>query len=584
MHPRHLAPLGSGLVALGALLGPVLPGTASAQPSPLPTGGPAGGEEEPKPEGIAEQAPKAAGLLTTTPTLPPPRDRRKKFEVVTIDGYLRTRGDWLKNLNLGFSDVASVGGAPFGGATTCSLPSAAQSCDDSIKSANMRLRFEPSVQLSETIAIHSQIDLFDNYVLGPETTGNSPDTVTAKRAWAEVSTALGFLKFGRMPDHFGLGMVWNSGRRANTDYASWETLWQPSNLANVGGNNPVDYALDAEGGSTVDRVMFTAMVPGTPLRAAAALDWGGQFAAAVDGSEQPRDLDDRDDRAGWMLSFARIDAPSDFDDRVARGKLAINYAARVQRSTLDYRYVEGDATNPVVAIAMNQKSYTAAGWVKLAWRKILFEAEGAVELGSIDNPIPLGRAESLDILTAGGVARISSKAVDDKLGFGIEVGAARGDSRENDVQGRTSVRDISYLPADSADTITRFRFNPEYHVDLILFRELLGQVSNAAYARPWLSYELTRSIKFTGQNVTAGAFRPVATPGNSTMWGLEFDADLAYRGNGFTAGMAYGAFFPLAAMNHPSGITDENNNSVFDVNSGDAGNAHRFQLRLAVEF
>src|SRR5688572_2030883 len=103
MHPRHLASSGSGLAALlsGALFVSGT-GTALAQPSPMPPGGgPAGtGEEEPKPEGIAEAAPKAAGLLTTTPTLPPPRDRRKKFEVVSIDGYMRTRADWFKNLHL----------------------------------------------------------------------------------------------------------------------------------------------------------------------------------------------------------------------------------------------------------------------------------------------------------------------------------------------------------------------------------------------------------------------------------------------------------------------------------------------------
>ena len=88
----------------GSLLGvAVLAGSATAQPSPMPGGGPPpAGEDEPKPEGVAEAAPKAAGLLATTPSLPPPRDRRKKYENITVDGYLRMRGDWFKNLHLGF--------------------------------------------------------------------------------------------------------------------------------------------------------------------------------------------------------------------------------------------------------------------------------------------------------------------------------------------------------------------------------------------------------------------------------------------------------------------------------------------------
>src|SRR5262245_43551799 len=112
--PRHLAL--AGLLIL-------VPAAALAQPSPLPTGGPTG-EEEPKPEGIAEEAPKAAGLLSTTPTLPPPRDRRKKYEVIHVDGYLRARGDWLKNLHLGFTDDTTVGGAPFPRSTGCAIPGA----------------------------------------------------------------------------------------------------------------------------------------------------------------------------------------------------------------------------------------------------------------------------------------------------------------------------------------------------------------------------------------------------------------------------------------------------------------------------
>lgn len=584
----------------GSILGvAALAGSVAAQPSPMPGGGPPpAGEDEQKPEGVAEAAPKAAGLLATTPSLPPPRDRRKKYENISVDGYLRMRGDWFKNLHLNFddtpgssSDGVSSGGAPHARPIGCDAP--VFDCPDSLKSSNMRLRLEPSIQLSETIAVHSQIDLFDNIVMGEvleDTTGK--DAVVLRRAWAEVATGLGFLKFGRMPDHFGLGIVANSGRRANTDYATWETLYQVGTLANVGGTNPVGYDLDSDYGDTLDRLSFTAMIPGTPFRAVAAVDWpAATLTSNHDGIApgQAFDAADNDDQKGWMLAVTRFDAPADFADRVARGKLGLNYGARLVRRTQDRAYDLSliDSDDDTVADAyINRgfKQYQPDVWFKLGWRKLLIEAEATVKVGSIDNLSDLGIDQQVDILAWGGVIRASSRALDDKLGYGLEIGAASGDESEAENQGETRVDGIP-LATVSDNTINRFAFNPDYEIDLILFRELIGSVSNAVYFRPWLSYELTESITFRGQQVTAAALRPVATPGNSAMWGLEFDADLGYTGNGFHAGIAYGLFLPLGAMNHPIENSLEGGPGFdYGINAGDAGNAHSIQARFAVEF
>lgn len=566
-------------------------GTAVAQPGPLPTGGPPTGEEEPKPEGIAEAAPKAAGLLATTPTLPPPRDRRKKFEVITVDGYLRARGDYLKNLHLGFSDDPTLGGAPFPRPLNCSGP-LGSGCDDTLRTSNLRLRLEPSIQLSETIAVHTQIDLFDNVVLGEAGGFEGPvadeTSILVRRAWAEVATGLGHLKFGRMPDHFGLGIVSNSGRRADTDYATWETLWQPSTLANVGGTNPVGYDLDSDYGDTVDRLSFTAMIPGTPFRALAAINWWSSNKTTETvgiAAAQPWDVDDNDDEKGWTLGVARFDAPADFADKVARGKLALNYGLRVDRITQDRDYDASVTTGPADGyIVRGYKAYRPDVWLKLGKGKLLFEAEVAANLGSIENfddqlPNDQRGFGAVDIRSWGAVARVSSKALEDKLGFGIEVGAASGDETDNAVQGEINVRNARAL-SGSDRSINRFIFDPDYNIDLIFFRELMGSVSNAVYFRPWMSYELTRSITFRAQNVTSAALKPVSTPGNSEMWGIELDGDLGYTSNGFHAGIAYGLFLPLAAMNHPA----DDGFGYGAMNTGDAGNAHTIQARFAVEF
>lgn len=609
----------AGLVAgLGAAT--AWPGHAVAQPQP--TGPMTGGEEEAKPKGIAEAAPKPTGLMATTLTLPPPRDRRKKFEVITLDGYMRARGDWLKNLNLGFNDSEDLGGAPYPQALSCEFGFDESVCSDTVKSSNLRLRLEPTIQLSETVSVHTQIDLLDNLVLGsspaagaggsglgafsggqgtPEdASGGLAQSIAVRRAWAEVSTALGFIKFGRMPDHFGLGIVANSGRRADTDYATWETLWRPAGLANVGGDNPVGYDLDSDHGDTVDRIMFSTSVPGTDLEAAAALDWPTAGLTSDDTDRnpnragQPFDLDDADDGSQWMVAVARMDAPRDFQDKVERGKLGLNFGARLIKRTQSWEYEKpfttGEAPDNDGLVPRSLSVYAPDLWLKLGYKKWTVELEVAGAVGSMRgqadfNTNPVTTGTELDIRTWGGVLRASTLAFEDKLRWGVELGAASGDQWDAAVEGRTHLDSAQLLPPrGQTGDLRRFVFDPDYEIDLILFRELIGAVSNAAYIRPHVSYKLTSAITARVQNVTSAAIESVATPGNGGLWGTEFDLDLSYQANGFTLGGAYGVLFPLSAMDHPS-ITDDQGGFIFSgANLGDATNAHTIQLRLSVEF
>src|SRR5262249_20673321 len=151
--------------------------------------------------------------------------------------------NWFKNFNLGFIDDPSKGGAPFARPLGCSATAgagmtAAQPCGNSLSDLNMRLRLEPTVNIDETTAVHAQIDVLDNQILGATpadsyldgtpTPGNAPfgafsnsvaapvagqndskDSIVVKRAWAEVGTPLGLIQFGRMPDAWGLGILHN---------------------------------------------------------------------------------------------------------------------------------------------------------------------------------------------------------------------------------------------------------------------------------------------------------------------------------------------------------------------------------------
>lgn len=157
MNRRAVAGLWGSLC--GALV--LAPTVASAQvgPGTMPTGTP--GADEDKPDGVAEAAPRTPGLLPTTPTLPPPKGKRNRFELFELNGNLRFRGDWFKNFNLGFRDDPDLGGAPFPLPLGCGIPAAdspgnvaGRPCANSVTSTNMRLRLEPTINVNETTSIH----------------------------------------------------------------------------------------------------------------------------------------------------------------------------------------------------------------------------------------------------------------------------------------------------------------------------------------------------------------------------------------------------------------------------------------------
>src|SRR6266850_2526922 len=244
--------------------------------------GPAQPAGEEKKEGVAEAAPKSA-TLPTTPALPPQKGRRKRWKLFELEGYYRLRTDWMKNFNLNFIDDPAIGGAPFPRALSCSSTVLGHPCDDTLSSTNMRLRLEPTFNIDEGTAVHVQADVYDNLLLGStptgfslsppyDTTTNKPpvggfgttqappvkgvnsdrDAIVVKRVWAEVAVPLGILKFGRMPNHWGMGIY-----------------------ANGGGKDPIsgNYDYDGDYGDSVDRLSFSAMIPGTQLRAMIASDW-----------------------------------------------------------------------------------------------------------------------------------------------------------------------------------------------------------------------------------------------------------------------------------------------------------------------
>jgi len=583
-------------------------------------GGGMGGPQQPageeKKEGVAEAAPKTPGLLPTTPALPPPKGRRKRWKLFELEGYYRMRTDWFKNFHLGFRDDPDLGGAPFPRSFSCT-EAEMRECNDSLSSANMRLRLEPSFNIDEGTAVHVQADVYDNLVLGSTPTGldlgagysdtNKPplgafndnqsppvrglngdrDAINVKRVWGEVAIPLGVFKFGRQPNHWGMGIYYNSG-----------------------GADPINgtYDYDGDYGDNVDRVSFSAVIPGTPLRAMIASDWNltrlvsNQTAENKGHEGHPFDLDDGDDMNSWVGVISRLDSPQEFRDTIDRGDLAFNYGVYFEYKTqswdLDLTGFDngGVFDNVTRYVPREMKTYSPDLWAKLGIGSVLIEAEFMAQLGSLKSVDDLGIAGSHNIRKLGGAGRLTWKGVEGKLRLGLEGGFASGDQWDNTIEGRTNIAyanqlgDPAICNAQHSCTYTQFMFDRDYKVDMILWRHLVGALTNAAYAKPFLQYDLTKSIMFKVSNITSFALKPVATPGNDTLYGTEFNGDLGYYGHRLFAGIAYGVLFPFGALSHPAsdatnggpgfGFSDANGNT----NTGDAKTAHTIQLRAILSF
>ena len=100
-----------------------------------------------------------------------------------------------------------------------------------------------------------------------------------------------------------------------------------------------------------------------------------------------------------------------------------------------------------------------------------------------------------------------------------------------------------------------FRFHPDYRIDQILFREIVGNVANCVYLRPHARIDLWRSAPGTLTASVAGIASWAAVgqsaPGGQSPLGLEIDPTLAYGSrDGFGVAFDYAVLFPLAGLDN----------------------------------
>jgi uncharacterized protein (TIGR04551 family) len=535
--------------------------------------------------------------------------------VLELHGYFRLRAQMFHKFGLGRLDPLAramwprpaddrhpeLGGAKVG-ATVCTpeesfgagsdaASSAIQNCRANMQSgANLRFRLNPELHLSDNLRVLSQIDLLDNLVLGSTPSGydNLPsadggyavapssslgfyadtqeppsagrnsfkDSVRVKRAWGEYAMPIGEIRFGRMPFHWGLGMMFNGGDGHDDDAQS-----------------------------TVDRAQVISGIKPLDLYFSAAWDFpneGVTSDAASLPNPEPYDLAQLDDVDQYTFSIARMKSPLLERQALARGDIVLNGGLQLvyrQQAVANDR--QGSCT-PGAAAPLGCDGYSVAEgyvrrdaqawipslWLKLRYDRFRFEAEAVTVQGSIANISAISAApdpsdDGYTIATWGIATELEQKLAEDRLTLGFKFGWAQGDA---DVDGLSPGTGGSQQQIGDR-TFEQFRFHPSYRIDLILNRNILQRVQGTYYIRPSADYDYLRDPN--GQRVGGGltaiwtrASEFIQAPGHDRDLGIELNGRLYYQSKdgalndvpgilgGFYTQLDYGILFPMGGLGY----------------------------------
>lgn len=466
---------------------------------------------------------------------------------VEVHGYMRVRAEELDNLDLDRGLTPS--GQVF-------YPTSISNSNAQVLTyADMRLRTDFAIYApGGGVAVKARIDTLDNQPLGgnyagapaASTTQTSPtNAFHVKRAYGEALTPFGLLAAGRMGNAWGLGMLANGGDCA-----------------------------DCDSGDSADRIAFLTPILDHIVAAAYDFTATGPF---VPGAAGTTFIDIAPSAAVHTVTFAVLH----FKDELARrrrrlaGKVTFEYGAylshRWQADDIPATYLPFTVPVTINAAQVMMRGYTATaidGWARLTAPAARVEAEWAMLLANVDQPslIP-GVLYHVPVTSNQMGLAVESEFGEPEgpVGAGLDGGYASGDS----APGFSAFPKIAAPLAQPGDLnggqanppydthVNDFRFHPDYRIDRILFREIIGTVTNAVYLRPHAQWTVYRSapgvLSAEIAGVASWAAVASATPGGRSPLGVEIDPTLAYASrDGFGIAFEYGVLFPLAGLDNTS--------------------------------
>mgnify|MGYP001547380817 CR=1 FL=1 len=547
---------------------------------------------------LGEAEPPAADPTLATWTNPRP--------VFSLNGYFRVRGEYIDNFSvrripldrLGPTDPFArwipIDNSPTSGGNGV-LPQGGcggepqspadqdQRCAGTgvLRYANMRLRLQPTFSLNDNVRLHLMIDAFDNLVLGstPEVksvnqfgqvTGRAPgvpvdsltrtspppesfrntvgDALVVRRAWGEITNStIGSFRFGRMGHQWGLGMLWNAGE----------------------GTNILDSQLDSDFQSEVDRLQLIGKFKGVFFGVSWDFANKGYINDPVgDIQAIPRDASSFDDTRQFSFLVARRLEPIPREKRLRQGKWVVNGGAyfiyrsqNLSTSTASLLSTPVEVENAFVR--RNANVYMPDGWFQALWKDLRMELEFAGIFGQLQNISPgdfppTAEGERFKLRQWAIAFELEYRTLKQKLGVFLKSGVASGDP---DVVGLSRYEDLATQPVGKKN-ISTFSFHPDYRIDLILWKEILGAIAGAYYLAPAISYDIIRSDfgRVFGARldfIYSRAMYEQQTYSSEPNLGAEIDISVYYRtenGPQFTDGFfvsgQFGVLFPLNGLDY----------------------------------
>ncbi len=300
---------------------------------------------------------------------------------------------------------------------------------------------------------------------------------------------------------------------------------------------------------------------------------------------QPFDLTQADNVTSFILAAQRRDTEQERRQKLATGQTVFNYGLhftyRNQRfdsvNTLSQPWDANGAEGVGVGLAGSSPVVMRQGdlfipdlWARVERKEFRIEAEFAAVLGSIKgrqfDVNGDGVDHTLEVYQFGAVLQGEGRFLNGDLEVGGEVGFASGDKaagmgnyprrngggRDYTVLGDTDGSQFKCETSGCSDpNINNFRFNRDYRVDMILYREILGGVTDSIYFKLRGKYRITQGLEIFASGLYSRVLFPQSAPGSlytdsNESLGVELNAGVRYETeDGFFGQLQYGILFPL---------------------------------------
>jgi len=418
----------------------------------------------------------------------------------------------------------------------------------------LRLHVEPIINVAETMAIHTKLTLLGSRLVGTDAPSGTTSeeqfihgtqlaetdpSIRVEGLWGVLDTPIGELRVGRMPFHWGLGILYNDANTVDTFTT----------------------------GDYLDRVMF--IVPVAGIKIISAFDYISE-GALVRYNDHFIDASSRDD--GWQIALMLTMQEEDrvvFREKLLKEHTIYEFGFLGMYSWKTDASAETVITAPATHYTLTEQDarlFTMDLWGNLYYKNFSIKAEIVYldgKIGRFESDTASGR---ISAQMFGAAIETQWQYIPRKLHLTLLTGAATGDGGSG-VQG-----DAVHLPGKAIDAVLgldtkveNFRFNRNYNINSFIWREVLGRFTSGYYASLDARYYFRDDISMRGGLTYSGAWAAKQTPGGKgsplavePFVGAYYDGESGLRG-----GLTFQLAVPLDGLH----TQERNTTLLFDIHT-----------------